>query len=93
MRTKNAMQLKAIIRNRAEEEVVPPQLVMQYYLLERPWNASRSRPGETVWSSRAACSSARSSAWANAAPRISTISRGVANTRQVTTTTCKLRIC
>ena len=35
MRTKNAMQLKAIIRNRAKEEDVPPQLVMQNYLLER----------------------------------------------------------
>lgn len=35
MRTKNAMQLKAIIRNKAKEEGVPPQLVMQNYLLER----------------------------------------------------------
>jgi len=35
VRTKNAMQLKAIIRNRAKEEDVPPQLVMQNYLLER----------------------------------------------------------
>ena len=35
MRTKNAMQLKAIVRNRAKEEGVPPQLVMQNYLLER----------------------------------------------------------
>ncbi len=35
MRTKNAMQLKAIIRNRAKEEGVPPQMVMQNYLLER----------------------------------------------------------
>lgn len=35
MRTKNAMQLKAIIRNRAKVEGVPPQLVMQNYLLER----------------------------------------------------------
>lgn len=35
MRTKNAMQLKAVIRNRAKEEGVPPQLVMQNYLLER----------------------------------------------------------
>ena len=35
MRTKNAMQLKVIIRNRAKEEGVPPQLVMQNYLLER----------------------------------------------------------
>lgn len=29
------MQLKALIRNRAKEEGVPPQLVMQNYLLER----------------------------------------------------------
>ena len=35
MRTKNAMQLKAIIGNRAKESGVPPQLVMQNYLLER----------------------------------------------------------
>lgn len=35
MRTKNAMQLKALIRNKAKEEGVPPQLVMQNYLLER----------------------------------------------------------
>ena len=35
MRTKSAMQLKAIIRNRAKVESVPPQLVMQNYLLER----------------------------------------------------------
>ena len=35
MRTKNAMQLKAVIRNRARVEGVPPQLVMQNYLLER----------------------------------------------------------
>lgn len=35
MRTKNAMQLKALIRNRAKEEGVPPQLVMQNHLLER----------------------------------------------------------
>lgn len=48
MRTKNAMQLKAIIRNRAKEEGVPPQLIMQNYLLERllerislsPWRGS-----------------------------------------------------
>lgn len=35
MKTKNAMQLKALIRNRAKEESVPPQLIMQNYLLER----------------------------------------------------------
>lgn len=35
MRTKNAMQLKALIRNKAKEEGVPLQLVMQNYLLER----------------------------------------------------------
>ena len=35
MRTKNAMQLKAIIRNRAKAEGVPSQLVMQNYLIER----------------------------------------------------------
>lgn len=35
MKTKNAMQLKALIRNRAKDEGVPPQLVMQNYLLER----------------------------------------------------------
>lgn len=35
MRTKNAMQLKAVIRNRAKAEGVSPQLVMQNYLLER----------------------------------------------------------
>ena len=48
MRTKNAMQLKAIIRKKAKEEGVPPQLVMQNYLLERllerislsPWRDS-----------------------------------------------------
>lgn len=42
------MQLKAIVRNRAKEEDVPPQLVMQNYLLERllerislsPWRES-----------------------------------------------------
>lgn len=35
MRTKNAMQLKAVIRNRAKAEGVPVQLVMQNYLIER----------------------------------------------------------
>lgn len=35
MRTNNAMQLKALIRNRAKAEEVSPQLVMQNYLLER----------------------------------------------------------
>lgn len=35
MRTKNAIQLKAIIRNRAKTEGVLSQLVMQSYLLER----------------------------------------------------------
>lgn len=35
MRTKNAMQLKAYIRNRARAEGVPPQLLMQHYLIER----------------------------------------------------------
>lgn len=35
MKTKNAMQLKAIIRNKAKAEGVPPQLVIQNYLLER----------------------------------------------------------
>lgn len=35
MRTNNAMQLKALIRNRAKTEGVSPQLVMQNYLLER----------------------------------------------------------
>lgn len=35
MRTKNAMQLKAIIRNRAKVEGVLSQLVMQSYLFER----------------------------------------------------------
>ena len=35
MRTRNAMQLKAYIRNRARAEGVPPQLLMQHYLIER----------------------------------------------------------
>lgn len=35
MRTKNAMRLKAIIRNRVKAEGVLSQLVMQSYLLER----------------------------------------------------------
>lgn len=35
MRTKNAIQLKAIIRNRAKVEGVLSQLVMQSYLFER----------------------------------------------------------
>lgn len=35
MRTKNAMRLKAIIRNRAKAEGVLSQLVMQSYLFER----------------------------------------------------------
>ena len=35
MRTKNAMQLKARVRNRARAEGVPPQLLMQNYLIER----------------------------------------------------------
>lgn len=35
MKTKNAMQLKARIKNHARELGVPPQLVMQNYLLER----------------------------------------------------------
>lgn len=35
MRTNNAMQLKALIRNRAKAEGVSPQLIMQNYVLER----------------------------------------------------------
>lgn len=35
MKTKNAMQLKALIRNRAQAARVTPQLMMQGYLLER----------------------------------------------------------
>ncbi len=35
MRTRNAMQLKAIIRSKAKAEGVSSQLVMQNYLLER----------------------------------------------------------
>lgn len=35
MKTKNAMQMKAFIRNRAKAEGVPPQLIMQNYFLER----------------------------------------------------------
>ena len=35
MKTKNAMQLKARIKNHAKKLGVPPQLVMQNYLLER----------------------------------------------------------
>lgn len=35
MKTNNAMQLKALIRNRAKAKGVSPQLVMQNYLLER----------------------------------------------------------
>ena len=35
MRTRNAMQLKAIIRSKAKTEGVSSQLVMQNYLLER----------------------------------------------------------
>lgn len=48
MKTKNAMQLKAFIRNRAKETGALPQLMMQNYLLERllerisrsPWHNS-----------------------------------------------------
>lgn len=35
MKTKNAMQLKALIRNRAKDSAVTPQLIMQNYLIER----------------------------------------------------------
>lgn len=35
MRTKNAMQLKARIRNKAKEAGIPPQALMQDYLFER----------------------------------------------------------
>lgn len=35
MRTRNAMQLKALVRNRAKDAGVTPQLMMQNYLLER----------------------------------------------------------
>ena len=50
MRTKNVMQLKAIIRNRAKGEGVPPQLVMQNYLLERLLERiSLSHWRDSVW--------------------------------------------
>ena len=35
MRTRNAMQLKAQIRNKAKDVGTTPQLMMQNYLLER----------------------------------------------------------
>lgn len=35
MKTKNAMQLKARINNKAKEVGVPPQALMQNYLMER----------------------------------------------------------
>lgn len=35
MRTKNAMQLKARIRNKGKEAGIPPQALMQDYLFER----------------------------------------------------------
>lgn len=35
MKTKNAMQLKALIRNKAKEWGISPQLVLQNYMLER----------------------------------------------------------
>lgn len=35
MKTKNSMQLKAIIRSRAKESGCPTQLLMQNHLLER----------------------------------------------------------
>lgn len=35
MKTKNAMQLKALINNRAKRAEVSPQLMLQCYMLER----------------------------------------------------------
>lgn len=35
MKTKNAMQLKAQVNNMAKEAGIPPQALMQSYLLER----------------------------------------------------------
>ena len=35
MKTKNAMQLKALINNKSKELNVAPQLVLQNYMLER----------------------------------------------------------
>jgi hypothetical protein len=35
MRTRNAMQLKALVNNRAKALGVPSQMVMQNYVLER----------------------------------------------------------
>ena len=35
MKTKNAMQLKALVNNRAKRAGVSPQLMLQCYMLER----------------------------------------------------------
>lgn len=43
MITKNPMQLKAFIKNKAAEKHISAQLVMQNYMLERSWNGFRFR--------------------------------------------------
>ena len=53
------MQLKAIISNRAKEGGVPPQLVMQSYLLERLLERISLSPWRDSVVVREACSSAR----------------------------------
>ena len=48
MKAKSVMQIEVIIRNRAMEENVQPQFVMQNYLLKDCLNVSHFHPGETA---------------------------------------------
>ena len=53
MITKNPMQLKAFIKNKAAEKHISAQLVMQNYMLERLLNGFRSRPIRIISFSKA----------------------------------------
>ncbi len=48
MITKNQMQLKAFIKNKAAEKHISSQLVMQNYMLERLLERICSRPIRTI---------------------------------------------
>ena len=48
MITKNPMQLKAFIKNKAAEKHISAQLVMQNYMPNDCWNGFRFRPIRTI---------------------------------------------
>lgn len=72
MKARNAMQLKALINNRAKSAGVSPQLMLQNYMLERLIDRISRSPWRDYIIVKGGCSSDRSSAWTDAPRKTST---------------------